>query len=171
MPIDVDCYSMAIRALWLRYDHYSDQATSFRMPDLPEEYDTNLGKRNTHPLPPRLVSFTKRAPASRVAIFSPFVADLVSYCENEYVEKVRIRAEQAEGRRLRLEEKKLELERLMNPPQIVPSKPEKKTKSGKKAAVAAAAVVPRTKQSESEIEPERLPYLPTPEQIILSREG
>lgn len=43
MPIDVDCYCMAIRGLWVQYDHYSDQGISFRMPELPDEYQTNMG--------------------------------------------------------------------------------------------------------------------------------
>ena len=43
MPIDVDCYCMAIRGLWVQYDHYSDQGTSFQLPELPEEYQMNMG--------------------------------------------------------------------------------------------------------------------------------
>lgn len=40
MPIDIDCYCMAIRALWVKYDHYSDTATSYIMPKLSEEYES-----------------------------------------------------------------------------------------------------------------------------------
>jgi len=40
MPVDVDCYCMAIRALWVKYDHYSDCATSYFMPKLPDEYES-----------------------------------------------------------------------------------------------------------------------------------
>lgn len=43
MPVDLDCYSMAIRGLWLLYDHYSDQGSSFLMPDIPAEYKINTG--------------------------------------------------------------------------------------------------------------------------------
>ncbi|XP_043285673.1 dynein axonemal intermediate chain 7 homolog [Venturia canescens] len=135
MPIDVDCYCMAIRALWLQYDHYSDQGTSFKMPDLPEGYQTNI--------------------------------DLLSYCQKEYEEKLRIREDQAGDRRLRLEEKKIELEKLMNPPLVVPLKPEKKMKTSKKTP---PPVIPRIRKPESELESEPLPYLPTPEEVILLRE-
>ncbi|OXU23252.1 hypothetical protein TSAR_012797 [Trichomalopsis sarcophagae] len=41
MPLDLDCYCTAIRVLWLGYDHYSDQATSFDLPRLPDEYLMN----------------------------------------------------------------------------------------------------------------------------------
>lgn len=40
MPVDIDCYCMAIRALWVKYDHYSDSATSYVIPKLPEEYES-----------------------------------------------------------------------------------------------------------------------------------
>lgn len=43
MPLDVDCYCSAIRVLWLGYDHYSDRAASFDMPELPDEYLMNMG--------------------------------------------------------------------------------------------------------------------------------
>lgn len=36
MPSDLDCHRMAIRGLWLAYDHYSIEANSYRMPQLPE---------------------------------------------------------------------------------------------------------------------------------------
>lgn len=40
MPMDIDCYCMAIRALWVKHDHYSDCATSYAMPELPDEYES-----------------------------------------------------------------------------------------------------------------------------------
>lgn len=46
MPSDIDCYCMAIRALWVKYDHYSDCAISYNMPELPDEYESmhTIGK-------------------------------------------------------------------------------------------------------------------------------
>ncbi|KAL7304299.1 hypothetical protein TKK_0003100 [Trichogramma kaykai] len=35
MPLDVDCYGCAVRALCLDYDHYSDKTASYEMPTLP----------------------------------------------------------------------------------------------------------------------------------------
>lgn len=43
MPVDVDCYAMSIRGLWIKYDHYSDQGSSFLMPEIPQEYNMNEG--------------------------------------------------------------------------------------------------------------------------------
>lgn len=40
MPVDVDCYCMAIRALWVKYDHYSDCSASYFMPKLPDKYES-----------------------------------------------------------------------------------------------------------------------------------
>ncbi|XP_053595939.1 uncharacterized protein LOC103573796 isoform X4 [Microplitis demolitor] len=134
MPVDVDCYAMSIRGLWIKYDHYSDQGSSFLMPEIPQEYNMN--------------------------------EDLLTFCLNEYDTKVKIRHEQVEGRRLRLEEKKLMVERLSNPSQFVTSKSEKKGKQSKKLSPQAG----RTKKSEPEAEPEPLPYLPTPDEIILQKE-
>ncbi|XP_071861726.1 dynein axonemal intermediate chain 7 isoform X2 [Bombus fervidus] len=88
MPSDLDCHRMAIRGLWLAYDHYSIEANSYRMPQLPE----NL-----------------------FDLWNPSL-DLLEYSTREYEEKVRLHEEQAEGRRLRLEEKKAILERMEYPP-------------------------------------------------------
>lgn len=54
-----------------------------------------------------------------------------------------------------------------NPPAPVAVKPEKKGKQQKKPG----AQVVRAKRPEVEQEPEQLPYLPTPDEIILQREG
>lgn len=43
MPMDVDCYCMAIRGMWVNYDHYSDQTRSFDVPELMESYKGTLG--------------------------------------------------------------------------------------------------------------------------------
>ncbi|XP_011706894.1 PREDICTED: protein CASC1-like, partial [Wasmannia auropunctata] len=131
MPIDIDCYCMAIRALWVKYDHYSDSSISYIMPKLPEEYE------------------------------SMYTIDFFTYCQNEYNTKLKIHEEQIEGRRLRMEEKKAILERMENPPVPVPTKPERKGNQQKKAGA---------KHLELEQEPEQLPYLPTPNEIILQRE-
>lgn len=89
-------------------------------------------------------------------------SDFVTYCQNEYNAKLKIREEQVDGRRLRIEEKKAKLERMENPPVPVPTKPERKQKKpGNQGA----------KRPELEQEPEQLPYLPTPDEIILQREG
>ncbi|XP_077263011.1 dynein axonemal intermediate chain 7 homolog [Temnothorax americanus] len=134
MPIDIDCYCMAIRALWVKYDHYSDSATSYVMPKLPEEYE------------------------------SMYSIDFFTYCQNEYNTKLKIREEQVDGRRLRMEEKKAILERMENPPVPLPTKPERKGKQPKKPGIQGA------KRPEPEQEPEKLPYLPTPDEIILQKE-
>lgn len=77
---------------------------------------------------------------------------------------MKIREDQVEGRRLRLEAKKAKLERLENPPVPVPTKFERK---GKKPG----AQTVRAKRPEPEEEPAELPYLPTPDEIIFQREG
>ncbi|XP_068974362.1 dynein axonemal intermediate chain 7 homolog isoform X1 [Bombus flavifrons] len=145
MPNDLDCHRMAIRGLWLAYDHYSIEANSYRMPQLPE----NL-----------------------FDLWNPSL-DLLEYSTREYEEKVRLREEQAEGRRLRLEEKKAILERMEYPP--VSPRLDKKRKRGKKEKKAHSA-----KDYQSEFEStlasvlpsktELLPYLPTPNEILGQRE-
>ncbi|XP_018060407.1 PREDICTED: axonemal 84 kDa protein-like [Atta colombica] len=132
MPLDIDCYCMAIRALWVKYDHYSDSSSSYIMPKLTEEYE------------------------------SLYTIDFLTYCQNEYTSKLKIREEQVEGRRLRLEEKKAILEKMENLPVLVPTKPERKEKKLERMQGA--------KRSEQEQESEQLPYLPTPDEIILQRE-
>lgn len=92
------------------------------------------------------------------------ISDLLTYCQNEYDTKVKIREDQVEGRNLRLQEKKAILEKIENPPVQVPTKPERKEKQKK-------AGVPGAKRPEPEPEEEQLPYLPTPDEIILQREG
>ncbi|XP_015512196.1 dynein axonemal intermediate chain 7-like isoform X1 [Neodiprion lecontei] len=134
MPMDVDCYCMAIRGMWVKYDHYSDQTASFNEPELPEKYRGTL--------------------------------DLLNYCQIEHETKAKIREEQAEGRRLRLEEKRLMAEKLANPPPTASQAEQKKAKSQ-------AGQYGRGKKNEPEPEPEPepLPYLPTPDEIILANEG
>ncbi|XP_070164199.1 dynein axonemal intermediate chain 7 isoform X4 [Polyergus mexicanus] len=102
MPLDIDCYCMAIRALWLNHDYYSDCAISYVMPKLPDEYE------NTYAI------------------------DFLTYCQNEYDAKVKIREDQVEGRNLRLQEKKAILEKIENPPVQVPTKLERKVQIPKK---------------------------------------
>lgn len=77
---------------------------------------------------------------------------------------MKIREDQVEGRKLRLEEKKAMVERLTNPPQ---APKEKKGKANKKVA----ALLGRLKKTEPESEPQPLPYLPTPDEIVLQKEG
>ncbi|EZA57011.1 Axonemal 84 kDa protein [Ooceraea biroi] len=132
MPTDIDCYCMAIRALWVKYDHYSDRAISYNMPELPDEYE------------------------------SIYTMDFSTFCQNEYNAKLKICEEQVEDRRLRLEEKKAKLERLENPPIPVPTKLERKGKQKKPGAQ-----IVRAKPEEEQAQ---LPYLPTPDEIILQRE-
>ncbi|XP_046821692.1 dynein axonemal intermediate chain 7 homolog [Vespa crabro] len=131
IPPDIDCYCMAIRGLWLDYDHYSDIATSYVMPEIPEEYRMNM--------------------------------DLIAFCSEEYETKQKIRDEQVEGRRLRMEEKKAMLWKMENPAPVVPVKLDKK---GRKTG----SQYGRIKRPESEQEIEPLPYLPTPTEIILFKE-
>jgi len=99
-----------------------------------------------------------------IGIFFVHATDFFTYCQNEYNAKLKIREEQIEGRRLRMEEKKAILERMENPPVSMPMKPERKEKQ-KKPGIQGA------KRLESEPEPKQLPYLPTPDEIILQREG
>ncbi|KAG5327383.1 AXP83 protein, partial [Pseudoatta argentina] len=133
MPLDIDCYCMAIRALWVKYDHYSDSSSSYIMPKLTEEYE------------------------------SIYTIDFLTYSQNEYNAKLKIREEQVEGRRLRLEEKNAILEKIENPPDLIPAKNERKRNQQKKPEQMSEAKYP-------EQEPEQLPYLPTPDEIILQRE-
>ncbi|XP_043500207.1 dynein axonemal intermediate chain 7 homolog isoform X4 [Polistes fuscatus] len=132
MPLDIDCYCMAIRGLWLDYDHYSDIGTSYVMPEIPEKYQMNM--------------------------------DLLTFCSNEYETKRKIREEQLEGRRLRLEEKKAMLRKMENPVPAVTIKSDRRGRKG-------GGQYGRTKRPESEQETEPLPYLPTPNEIILLKEG
>lgn len=90
-------------------------------------------------------------------------SDFLTYCQSEYNAKLKIREEQAEGRHLRLEEKKAILERMEHPPEPEPTKLDRKGKQQKKLGVQA--------KPEPIQEPERLPYLPTPDEIILQRDG
>lgn len=39
MPSDIDCHCMAIRGLWLAYDHYSIGSNSYWISKLPELFD------------------------------------------------------------------------------------------------------------------------------------
>lgn len=95
-----------------------------------------------------------------------YASDFLTYCQNEYTTKLKIREEQVEGRRLRLEEKNAVLEKMENPPVLVPTKPERKGKQQKKPERIQGA-----KRPEQEQESEQLSYLPTPDEIILQREG
>ncbi|XP_016771956.1 protein CASC1 isoform X2 [Apis mellifera] len=142
MPSDMDCHCMAIRGLWLAYDHYSIGSNSYWMSKLPEIVD----------------------------LWNPTLG-LFEYSIKEYDEKIRIGEEQAEGRRLRLEEKKAILEKLEYPsvPRIDKRKRARKPKKSS----------PKDHQTEFEsmltsILPsklsELLPYLPTPNEIILEKE-
>ncbi|KAL6443267.1 hypothetical protein ACFW04_002876 [Cataglyphis niger] len=131
MPLDIDCYCMAIRALWLNHDYYSDYAYSNVMPRLPDEYE------------------------------NMYTIDFLTYCQNEYDMKMKIREDQAEGRNLRLQEKKAKLEKVVSPPVRVIPRVEIRENQRK---------VSIPKHLESEPEEERLPYLPTPDEIILEKE-
>ncbi|KZC12929.1 Cancer susceptibility candidate protein 1 like protein, partial [Dufourea novaeangliae] len=145
MPADVDCHRKAIRGLWLAYDHYSVETSSCRMPDLPEEL---------------------RGPWD-------CSLDLLEFTRREYQEKLRIWEEQAEDRRLRLEEKKAILERMENPP--APPSVQRRGRRGKKSKREQSA---KGHLSEFEqmletflpAETELLPYLPTPNEIVRRRE-
>ncbi|XP_043670341.1 dynein axonemal intermediate chain 7 homolog [Vespula pensylvanica] len=147
IPPDIDCYCMAIRGLWLEYDHYSDIGTSYVMPEIPEEYQMKMDNEKFKN--PKEISFP--------------LSDLVTFCSEENETKERIRAEQVEGRRLRMEEKKAMLWKLENPAPVVPIKLDRR---GRKAGNQYG----RLKRSEPEQEVEPLPYLPTPNEIILSKE-
>lgn len=92
---------------------------------------------------------------------------MLDFCQNEHKTKVKIREDQIEGRRLRLEEKKALVERLAHPTPPVQLKAEKKGKQAKNKN----ASVGRAKKNEPDPEPEPLPYLPTPDEIVLQKEG
>ncbi|CAL7946735.1 unnamed protein product [Xylocopa violacea] len=145
LPADLDCHRMAIRGLWLAYDHYSVEADSYRMPRLPDQF---------------------------LRLWDPSL-DLLQFSRREHQEMIRIREEQAEGRRLRLEEKRAILERMEHPP--VSPRLDKRKKRGKKQRGARS---PRDKRHELEAtlaailpsNTELLPYLPTPPEIIRQAE-
>ncbi|XP_011499265.1 PREDICTED: axonemal 84 kDa protein [Ceratosolen solmsi marchali] len=42
LPLDIDCYSSAIRVIWLSYDYFSDQSASFHIPELPDKYQMKM---------------------------------------------------------------------------------------------------------------------------------
>ncbi|KAK1136444.1 hypothetical protein K0M31_000996 [Melipona bicolor] len=144
MPSNFDCHQMAIRGLWLAYDHHSVEADSYRMPSLPD-YLFDL--------------------------WNPSL-DLLEYSAREHAEKLRLREEQAEERRLRLEEKKAILGRMEYPP-VSPrrdkrKKGKKQTKghSAKDYELEFEATLATMLPSKSEL----LPYLPTPSEIIREAE-
>ena len=56
IPDDIDCYSMAIRGLWLNYDHHSDQSSSYEIPKIPEEYQLDMGITKINNLNPKLIT-------------------------------------------------------------------------------------------------------------------
>ncbi|XP_054006510.1 dynein axonemal intermediate chain 7-like [Hylaeus anthracinus] len=145
MPADVDCHSMAIRGLWLAYDHYSVDTNSYWIPEIPEKlvelWDSTLS----------LLEFSKR----------------------DHEEKLRIRKEQAKERSLRLEEKKAILERMENPP--VPASAQRRGKRGRKQKKpqSAKGAFPAFEEKLATFVPpetELLPYLPTPNEILRQRE-
>lgn len=41
-PVNLDCEKMAIRALYVKYDHLSDLSDTFDKPPIPEEYDIGI---------------------------------------------------------------------------------------------------------------------------------
>ena len=98
--------------------------------------------------------------------------DLLEYSAREHAEKLRLREEQAEERRLRLEEKKAILDRMEYPP-VSPRRDKrkkgKKTKghSAKNYELEFEATLATMLPSKSEL----LPYLPTPGEIIRETEG
>ncbi|XP_066587951.1 dynein axonemal intermediate chain 7-like isoform X2 [Prorops nasuta] len=96
---------------------------------------------------------------AEIPIESQLNIDLLTYCQNLYSSKQQIREDQAEEREKRLQEKKAKLEKLQNPPAVI--KPDRKKKGKKQIKV---------KKSEPEADLEPLPYLPTPDEILLSRE-
>lgn len=101
--------------------------------------------------------------AKRLDLDLLYLADFFTYCQSEYNAKLKIREEQAEGRRQRLEEKKAILERMEHPPEAEPTKLDRKGKQQKKLGMQV--------KLEPVQEPELLPYLPTPDEIILQRDG
>ncbi|XP_076379526.1 dynein axonemal intermediate chain 7 isoform X2 [Megalopta genalis] len=145
LPVDLDCHRMAIRGLWLAYDHYSVETESRRVPDLPAEL------RNSWDKPP----------------------DLLEFARTEYREKLRIWEEQAEERRLRLDEKKTILEKIENPPALPSArrggkrgKKQKRPKSAKNNASEFEQTLDRFLPTDGEL----LPYLPTPNEVVRQRE-
>lgn len=121
-------------------------------------------------------SFDKSFAEQLAHELAAFLPELLEFNKREYEEKLRIRSEQAEERRLRLEEKKAMLERMENPPASPRSDKRKKKKRGRKEKRQLAA---QGKQSEFEtmmesILPSKadlLPYLPTPSEIVIRKEG
>lgn len=105
---------------------------------------------------------------------SSLFSDLLEFLRREFQEKVKIWEEQAEGRHLRLEEKKGILERIVNPPATT-TKFDRRGKRGKKRPQSGG----KGKQSEfdvlvaSAVPPvsQLLPYLPTATEILCQREG
>ncbi|CAD1470876.1 unnamed protein product [Heterotrigona itama] len=146
MPSDFDCHQMAIRGLWLAYDHHSVEADSYRMPLLPD-YLFDL--------------------------WNPSL-DVLEYSAKEHGEKLRLREEQAEERRLRLEEKKAILGRMEYPP--VSPRRDKKKKHGRKQAKGRNSAKDHELEFEATLatmlpsRAELLPYLPTPSEIIREAE-
>lgn len=172
MPSDMDCHCMAIRGLWLAYDHYSIGSNSYWMSKLPEIVD--LWNPTLGMLCIILLLSIFHSNCVNLILFIAFfpLLGLFEYSIKEYDEKIRIGEEQAEGRRLRLKEKKAILEKLEYPsvPRIDKRKRARKPKKSS----------PKDHQTEFEsmltsILPsklsELLPYLPTPNEIILEKEG
>lgn len=102
--------------------------------------------------------------------FIIFLLDLLTFCQNEHEKKTKIREDQAEGRKLRLDEKKAMVDRLAHPAQPIQAKPDKKSKQLKSKQLSQQSGG-RGKKIEPEPEPVPLPYLPTPDEIILQKEG
>lgn len=178
MPVDVDCYRMAIRGLWLTYDHYSVETGSYRMPDLPNHlillWDPSIGKLSN----PSLRSF----PRDRSCVAAVYLqctlqcADLLHFSRKEFEEKLSIWKEQAEGRLLRVEEKKAILERIENPPAL-PGSLDRRGKRRKRPKRPQSATRGRQLQLHPNLlsilptDTQLLPYLPTANEIIRQREG
>lgn len=93
------------------------------------------------------------------------IDNLLDFCNNEFEIKKNIQSQQIEGRKLRIEEKKLMVDNLINPVQIITTKIDKKNKT-KKLNTNIGKI---KKIEDNKIEP--LPYLPTPDEIILQKEG
>ncbi|XP_078047817.1 dynein axonemal intermediate chain 7 [Augochlora pura] len=145
LPVDLDCHCMAIRGLWLAYDHYSVETESRRMPELPAELRNPWDK----------------AP------------DLLEFARTEYREKLRIWEEQAEERRLRLEEKKTILEKIENPPALPSARRGGKRGKKQKRPKSARNNVSEFEQTLERVLPtdgDLLPYLPTPNEVVRQRE-
>ncbi|XP_044014510.1 dynein axonemal intermediate chain 7-like isoform X1 [Aphidius gifuensis] len=92
------------------------------------------------------------------------IDNLLDFCNNEYEIKKNIQNQQIEGRKLRIEEKKIMVDNLINPVQIITTKIDKKNKN-KKLNTNIGKI---KKIEDNKIEP--LPYLPTPDEIILQKE-